>query len=378
MGNNLENRQPGMSGTMKYSLPAFLLVLICMDGNAQFLKRPVILETKVHAGINLPFYDAVSYMMQDEIYGFDVSASFPSYGKDYWEKLYNYPRTGAGFSYWTLGNDEVFGKSFSLFSFINIPLLKSKEKFSFNCQVSAGGAWLTKRFDLNDNYLNRAIGSHANIYIRLSIDGKIKLSPCCEMVLETGTSHFSNVKNKSPNRGINAASVSLGINYLFFKNGTAIQEPEIPVIRRRFYQSVAISAGSKVYDNLLNKKYFVSSLYYNLERSINHKSKIGLGTALFYDGSISEALASEQEKTDKEFSDLIRFGLHGSYSLRYKQLILGIQAGYYLYSKYTDLTRIYSRFSLQYLLTEHIAGFTGLKTHYGKADFLEFGLMYYW
>ncbi len=356
-----------------------LIVFICTpEASSQSVSKPVTIETRVHAGINLPFYDAVSYMMKDEVYAIDVSAGFPSQGNSYWERLYNYPVTGAGFSYWTLGNNEVFGKAFALYSFINVPLMKKADRFSVNCQVSAGGAFLTKKFDVYNNYLNRAIGSHGNIYIRMGINGKLKVSSRCNMILEAGTSHFSNGKNKSPNRGLNFASVSLGINYLLTDHNAVFQEPEIPEYRIRYYQSVAIAAGSKVYDNLINKKYLVSSFYYNVERSINLKSRIGLGAALFYDGSINEALTAEEGITGGAFSNLIRFGLHGSYSLRYKQLILGIQAGHYLYSKFTDLTRIYSRFSLQYLVTDHIAGFTGIKTHYGKADFLEFGLMYYW
>jgi len=374
----MESREPGKRVIVKYLLLAFILAVTGTAGNAQLFKRPVILETKFHAGINLPFYESVFYLMKDDIFAFDISASFPTYGRDHWEKLYNYPRTGYGFAHWSLGNNEVLGRAYSLYSFMNIPLFKRNEKFSINCQVSAGGAYLTERFDVHDNHLNRAIGSHINLFIRLGIDGRVKLSPRCEILLEAGTTHYSNGKTRMPNRGLNAGSVSLGINYLFFDNGAAIQDPEIPDIGKKYFQSVSYAAGSKVYDNLLNKRYFVSSLYYSLDRRINHTSNIGLGAALFYDGSISEALASEEGVPGKDLSLLIRIGMHGSYSIRYKHLMLGIQPGYYLYSKYTDLTRIYFRFSLQYLITENIAGSVGIKTHYGKADFIEYGIVYHW
>jgi len=368
----------GNRGSAAFIILAFFLLQPGTDGDAQTLKRPLYLETRVHSGLNLPFYDAVSFMMRDDIFAFDISAGFPSRGKSYWEKLYRYPSSGAGLSYWTLGNDNVFGRAFALYSFISVPVFKKDDKFSVDCRISAGGSYLTKKFDINNNYLNRAIGSYGNIYIRLGIDGKLKLSPRCNLVLEAGTSHFSNAKTRSPNRGLNFASFSTGISYLISDAVPQVKEPELPDYTRKLFQSVAISAGSKVYDNLLNKKYLVSSLYYNLERSLNMKRRIGAGIALFYDGSIKEALASDESSSDQPFSDLIRFGLHGSFSSQYKHIILGIQAGYYLYSRYTDLTRIYTRFSLQYLITEHIAGFTGIKTHYGKADFLEIGVMYCW
>ena len=363
---------------MKKGLLICTFLLTGLSFNAQIVKRPVIIEPKVHSGMILPFYDALAYLINDDIYAFDLAVSFPTYGKDYWEKLYRYPRTGLGFSYWTLGNNEVFGRAYSLYSFINIPIVRQDEKFSLNYQVSLGGAYLSRKFDVYENHLNRAIGSHTNIYIRLGVDGKIQLFPRCELVLEAGITHFSNGKTKSPNYGINAGSVSLGINYLIGNYGTTRQDQEIPEIAKRYIQSVYLSAGTKVYDNLLGKKYFVSSVSYNLEHNLNQRRRIGLGAAFFYDGSISEALASEDGTTEQEFSQLIRLGMHASYAARYKKLVTGIQLGYYLYSKYTDLSPVYSRISVQYLLTENLAGIVALKAHMGKAESLEWGIGYCW
>ena len=363
---------------MKYGLLIFVVVLTGLAVNAQLVERPFIIEPKIHMGMNLPFYKALRYLIKDDIYAFDVSVSFPTYGKDYWEKLYRYPRQGVGFSYWSLGNNEVFGKAYALYSFINIPFFKPAEKFSFNYQISCGGAYLPKIFDIYKDHLNRAIGSHTNIYIYLGIDGKLTLFPRCELVIEAGATHFSNGKTKSPNYGINAGSFSLGLNYIFDNKGATIQDPEIPRINKRYVQSVIYSAGTKVYDNLYGKKYFVSSVSYNLERIINHKRKIGLGADLSYDGSISEALASEDGTPDKHFDKLIRFGLHTSYATQYKQLIMGIQIGHYLYSKYTVITPVYNKISIQYLLTRNLIGSIAIKSHMAKADCLEYGIGYYW
>ncbi len=363
---------------MKNRLLIFALISIGFTANAQLVKRPVIIESKVHAGINLPFYEALNYLAQDDIYAFDLSVGFPTYGKDYWEKLYNYPRTGVGYSYWILGNNEVLGKAYALYNYINIPFFKRTEKLSLNYQVSYGVAYISKKFDLYENHLNRAIGSHTNIYIHLGIDGKIRLFPRCEMVIEAGTTHFSNGKTRSPNYGINEGSVSLGFNYHFNENGTSMQEPEIPGIGKRYIQSVIYSAGTKVYDNLYGKRYFISSVSYNLECCLNQKRKIGLGADFFYDGSISEALVSKEGIPEKDFAKLIRFGLHASYAIRYKKIMMGIQIGNYLYSKYKDLTNVYSRISVQYLVTSNIVGSVGIKSHLGKADFMEWGLGYCW
>jgi len=364
---------------VKNGLLIFILVFAGLAAKAQLIQRPFIIEPRIHTGMDLPFYKALRYLTHEDIYAYDLSVSFPTYGKDFWEKLYRYPRQGVGFSYWSLGNNDVFGKAYALYTFINIPFFKHTEKFSFNYQISCGAAYLPKIFDINKDHLNRAIGSHTNIYIHLGIDGKVTILPRCELVIEAGVTHFSNGKTRSPNYGINAGSFSLGLNYIFNNKGKIILDPEIPGIENRYVQSVIYSAGTKVYDNLLGKKYFVSSASYNLERILNHKRKIGLGADLSYDKSISEALASEDGTPEKNFYKLIRFGLHASYAIRYKQLVLGIQIGHYLYySKSTVITPVYNKISIQYLITRNLIGSISIKSHMAKADCLEYGIGYYW
>ncbi len=367
-----------MPHTVKNILIITTLFFICFTGRAQSPVNPVIIETKVHTGMVFPLYEALSYLIEDDVYAFDVTVNFPAYGKDFWEKLYNYPRPGAGYSFWTLGNNDVFGKAHALYGYINIPITKRSDKFSLNYQISIGGAYLTKRFDISENHINRAVSSHANIFFRFGVDAKIKYNPRSEFVIEAGGTHFSNGKIKSPNYGLNSGTLSIGFNYLIGNYPAIIQEPEIPETVKLYEQSLFYSAGVKVYDNLLDYKYFTSSFSYNLERILNHRRRIGLGADLFYDGSINEALAVEEGNQEDEFRNLIRAGLHVSYAARYKQVIMGIHAGHYFYSKYTVLTKLYTRLSVQYMLSEHLSAGLTLRSHFGKADCMEIGMGYYW
>jgi hypothetical protein len=354
-----------------------LLLLSFPAGNSQTFKRAVRIDTKIHSGLSLPFYDALNYLIKDDVYAFDIAVSFPAYGKDFWEKLYGYPVSGFGASYWSLGNDEVLGKAYALYAFLNLPIYRPSDRFSINYQGSAGLAYVTRKFDIYSNHLNRAIGSHANLYIRLGIDSKIRLYKNCDLDIGVGVTHFSNGKTRSPNYGINAGTLSFGLNYLF-KNDNVIKDPEIPVLQKKYIQTLIYSAGIKVYDNLYGSRYFISSLSYNIDYQQSQKRKLGLGADFFYDGAISEALTDENGKPDRNFSDLIRLGLHVSYAIRYKQVVMGIQPGYYFYSKYTDMTLLYSRIFLQYLITNHLISRIAIKSHFGKADFIEWGIGYSW
>jgi len=368
-----------MSINMRNKLLIIIIITTGFTGKAQSVKRPFIVEPKIQTGMILPFYEALSYLIQDDIYAFDLSVSFPTYGEEYWDKLYRCPRPGFGYSYWSLGNNQVLGRAHSLYSFINIPILKKNEKFSVNYQISAGAAYLTKIFDPHENHLNRAIGSHYNIYMRLGVDTKIKLTPASELVLEVGATHFSNGKTRSPNYGINAGTISLGYNYLINSpSETKRNEQEIPDIDKRFVQSVNYSAGTKVYDNLLGTRYFVSSVSYNIEKVLNQKRRLGMGADFSYDGSINEARTVENGLTESDFNDLIRIGIHSSYTVSYKRLAAGIQVGHYIYSKHKVLTSVYNRLSVQYLITDHITGNVSIKSHWAKADCLVWGIGYTW
>jgi hypothetical protein len=52
------------------------------------------------------------------------------------------------------------------------------------------------------------------------------------------------------------------------------------------------------------------------------------------------------------------------------------QAGVYPYTRYKDDGIIYSRLGLRYLFGKHILANITLKTHFAKADNIEFGLGY--
>ena len=355
-------------------------MILFVDAFSQEDKRDnlnFIVESRLHYGLVIPFYDAIKYLVHDNARGIEILLGFPTYGKDYWDKLFRYPRVGAGYSCWDLGNKEVFGTAHALFGFFNAPVLALRNKLTVNYQISFGASYITKPFDIDNNYLNRAIGSRGNVYFRIGVDSRFRVFPYTEITLESGFSHFSSGKFKSPNYGLNAFTGSLGINYLFGDVKREKLQPELPPLSDRIHHSIVYAAGVKVYDNLNGHRYFISSLSYDLDWVWKHKRKLGIGADLFYDASIAEALAVDGVNNHNE-ANYYRFGIHGSHALQYRRLIMKIQLGHYIYSKYTDLSLIYSRLALQYLVTNHLLLNVSLKSHMAKADFVEWGIGYYW
>ncbi len=362
---------------MKGKILIISLIFNALASSAQFYEKPFIIRTGMGSGFNIPVYKALGYLIEDDVFAVDLSLSFQSAGNSYWEKIYNFPRTGIGFSSWTLGNNEILGNAYSLYSFINVPLRRNQGKFSVNVQLAAGSAYLPLKFDINTNPLNRAIGSNYNIFMRLAAEGRLRILPLSEISVVAGLAHFSNGKTRSPNYGINIAAITFGVNCFFNQEKLVISDPEIPPVNRNKYHSVFISAGPKVYDNLYGYPYLSVTVSYNLERFVNNFSKAGIGADLFYDSSIGEALRKEGINED-DFIKLIRAGIHGSYALRYKRTMAGLQIGYYLYSKKIVLTSIYNKIYLQYMLSDNITGSVSIRSHWGKADCMEYGIGYTW
>lgn len=97
-----------------------------------------------------------------------------TYGNKSWQALYNFPSLGIGYYHGSLGNNEILGKANALYGFIEAPYYKEKHitilyKFGF------GLSYLSKKFDLENNIYNSAIGSHFNVLVHLSFDAKINL-----------------------------------------------------------------------------------------------------------------------------------------------------------------------------------------------------------
>ncbi|HEX2920703.1 MAG TPA: acyloxyacyl hydrolase [Bacteroidales bacterium] len=362
---------------MKKTFLYIIIIFLCREAFAQKLSKTVVLEARIHTGLNIPFYEALDYIINDDVSAFDISISFPTDGSDMWEKIYRQPRTGFGYSHWELGNTEILGNAHALYCFIGIPVLRSG-RFALNFQPSAGGALLTRNFDISNNYLNRAIGSPVNVFIRLGISGNFRISHRSEIILESGLTHFSNGKTRSPNYGINAGTISVGMNYSI--NYTSPGKPPVdyPENEKKYFNTLLISAGPKVYDNLKEQKYLSGTITYNIEKEVNSWGKAGLGIFTSYDGSIREGLKEEKNDENAAFSRMIRIGAHASYSCRYKRVITGLQIGHYVYSKYKVLTNIYNRVYLQYKINPNLLGSVSIKSHWGKADCFEYGIGYTW
>lgn len=355
----------------------FLSIFSVMAGTAQNSWFHGI-ESAGQSGFIMPHNRSIDYMTSEYVNAFHLNLVRETDGDKLWEKLYGYPSLGFGFYHGSLGNNHVYGKSYSLYSYFEAPAFRYPDLFEINYRLSYGLSYVTKTFELYRNYNNIAIGTHLNLHFNLMLNLIIPFNNHFKLFSSAGFTHFSNGKIKSPNKGLNVVSGGLGIRYMFSPAEKEAFDPEsIPPVKKKNHYTIIWSNGIKDYSRFDQNKYYIYSLAFNYHRKYKHWGQWGTGLDLFYDGSLINL--TETRSGGGFFNkNLYRLGLHGSQEFLIGDFSLGLQLGYYLYSKVFYITNIYSRVSLKYKITPFLLANISLKSHNANAEFIEFGVGYSW
>jgi hypothetical protein len=127
-----------------------------------------------HAGFVLPEYKYFLYMIEDHVQSVGLNISRKTMGENDWEQIYRYPEYGLSLFFSTLGNDKVFGHEIAFYPFFSYPIF-SRNRFCFDNQIGLGISYVTRKFDLKENYQNIVVGSNLNMHFNFSMDFKYYL-----------------------------------------------------------------------------------------------------------------------------------------------------------------------------------------------------------
>lgn len=354
----------------------FLFLSLFHPGNLP-AQTSFFIDSRLHYGFILPHHKEIEYLVTDHVPGIEINIGQRDVSKKSWKKFYRYPYTGVGYFHANLQN-PVLGKLHAFYPYLSFPLGKRIGNPIFSFYFAFGFSYLTEKYDLVENPFNIAIGSHMNIFLNLALDMQYPISKNLWLNGKIGMMHVSNGRIVSPNLGINLIGTTAGIKYYFNPpsipaNKASPRDGFIPGIEYSFF----VNGGTKTRFHFDKERYYISSLIINVEKRYSRIARAGAGIDLFYDGSIKADLLGVGEER-VSFNDLLRFGAHGSYDIIMGRTTLSIQLGYYFYTEYVDLTKMYSRFGLRYSLFKNLEANISIKSHYAKADFVEWGLGYRW
>lgn len=332
------------------------------------------IEGDLGYGFIMPHHKSIEYTLEDHIRTFDVKLTKATFGNKYWNQLFRYPYYGVGFYRSNLGNNNIYGYSNALYTYVKVPILGSSDKANLSWQMAFGGSYITKSFDIEENSQNLAIGSKLNIFLDFSLQSTIPLSKKVSLTNSLRFTHVSNGKVKSPNKGLNAVTASIGFQYLLndFPERRLVTLPEI---NTKNEYTIIFAGGIKTISRYESGYYFVSSLMLDYNRNYSLKSRWGFGTDLFFDAT-NRQFSDKNEQADILNSDLYQIGLHVGHDLVMGRLALVIYVGAYVYAPVEVLAPIYSRIGLRYRIKNKIITNLTLKSHWANASNIEWGIGY--
>ncbi len=361
-----------------------LFLVPALNGSAQFQHKlfspNLIFEGKVHYGFLYAQHLELE-LFNGHFPAFEIVAEKLTYGKHAWERAYNYPIIGASFFYSGVGNHPALGSATALMPFINFPLVKSKN-FTAGFRLALGIGYIARPFDRLTNYRNLAIGSHLNAAVNLMAEARYRINYFLTLTGGVSLQHFSNGSLKLPNYGVNLPLAHLGIAYRPFKDNQNIDdrylaptEPFSAIIRRSVEINIGVLAGFKNMKAVFGKNFWVTHFYGNSFIRVSPKSKFGLGVDCSYDPSHLTILEKRGMPVENRFS-ILRPGVNGAYQLTMADLGIVLNLGYYLGGREKSNGPLYEKISVQYGFARSLYASVMLKVHWGRADYIGWGIGY--
>ena len=153
-------------------------------------------------------------IVPDNSQEFEINFVQQTNGRKDWQQRRNYPLLGCALSYTNYGIDSIYGKCFSIYPNIELPIVKGK-KLQWTAKAGFGLGYVTKRFSRYPGWdtLNTAIGSHFNNYSYFGTDLRYRINHHWDIQTGLSFSHVSNAALRKPNLGINMYGAHVGVRY---------------------------------------------------------------------------------------------------------------------------------------------------------------------
>jgi hypothetical protein len=361
--------------------PKFLVFLVlCLESFVVTAQKRITddltISPNYHYGYVIPEYSNLLYVVQQSVQMASLNFSKKTIGKSYWERIYNYPEYGVTLFYTTLGNDQVNGRELGLYPYFQLNII-SRKKFNLFNQTGVGASYVTRKFDLQNNYLDVAIGSHLNFHFNFKFGVSYQLLQKVRVQSGLSFDHLSNGNLSEPNLGINSLTFFTGIGYSLGKKSERIKA-EIPQYNPGYHWEFILSLGGKHPRSLNSDFYLTSSATLEIKWEPLRVIHLGIGADMFYDNS-TEAEMSGANIPGFTAQDNFRSGLHLSQEFVYNKLSLILQQGFYL--GLTDQVNHYATYNrgvVRIRATENFFVQFAMKSHLNILDFPELGLGLRW
>lgn len=314
----------------------------------------------------------MSHLLQGPTLALELDYEKQTAGNKTWHESYNYPYWGVAGFYYDHGNPDVLGQTFGCLPYLNFHLVR-RQSFEITLRTGIGLSYSTKKFDIDENHKNLAIGSHFNATIDFMIGvrktwGRSTVTAGIEFM------HHSNGAIYLPNLGINTPTLNLGYGYKLSKDENRHVKPKTPYLssNKWAYQILGIASVKQEYP-LGTAHYGVGSIGLSAIKMFTQKSGLMLRLDWIYNNAHQRNISSFSKSN---FSQIWQSGVSANYYLAVDRLKILLGMGVYLKNSLNPDGYIYSRAGFQYQWSNGWVANLAIKSHYARADYVEFGIGY--
>ena len=286
-----------------------------------------------------------------------------------WHQAYRQPLVGGTLFLGSVGNNEILGHFLGLYGFVELPIVRLKH-YRLDFKFATGLGYTNKPFDPILNPENVAIGSRVNALMCFALKQSWRWNNTA-LTFGIDMTHFSNASYQMPNLGINVPYLSLGVQRFFEdptieQKQTELERPDLTfgataIISAKEMRPLGVGRYPVYAGNLFARKYFGPKG--GLEASLDVIYKVGL--------------LSHPSYPQAAALDPLQLGLFLGYVQSFDRLHFIYGAGVYLRDVLQPDESVYIRLGTRYALNKQVEALMTLKTHYAKADYMEFGLAYH-
>ncbi|WP_277477674.1 acyloxyacyl hydrolase [Catalinimonas alkaloidigena] len=315
----------------------------------------------------------MGHLVKSHPQGFRASYLIHTNGNKYWQQLYAYPDIGISFSYQDYLNPTL-GKSLCLMPFMQLYMHRGRVS-NLLADFGIGVAYHTNPYHSKNNDRNVALGSHFSFSLNASLKYQLSISNVFSTGLLVHFEHYSNGGYKKPNSGANLLQGGFFINHKLkpYVKATHRQWEKVPLQEKEIYFTILPSFSLKELG--IGSSIFPSyNLGVHINKPVSHISTLNFGVDAYHDIAIKKRIS---RKKPEEHIDHKSLAITGGHELMINKISFVTQVGYYIYRPYKDLYReFFQRYSLRIYVNPRLAVSGGLKVYLGKAEHVEWGLMF--
>ena len=314
--------------------------------------------------------------------GMDINFQYKTHGRKDWEQRRRYPTIGVAFAYTNYGIDSVYGRLFSLYPNLVIPLITGR-KLEWTLRIGDGIAYGTKAYSRINPFdtLNNAIGSKINDYGSFMTDLRYHINTHWDVQLGANFSHFSDASFHQPNLGVNLYGAHFGIKYFPVSSSPKHIVRNLKPLTKRWLLQFRLTMAEDASNAPLGPLYPVYLATGYVSKRWISKNKVFAGVDYSYhtldyaylrnNGFVPSGTEAKNSYKTAAFAG--------------NEFLLGrvgvvLQVGYYLHQAFLTQGKVYEKLggNLYLVQKEHgpIKEFflcAYLKTHLSVAELAEFG-----